>query len=173
MKKLKTIFSIVAFVAVLAIGGGIGDTVAATPTPCASRPQSDCTNNPHPEGFRCRWGVPANSPTGTSATCHAVARGGGDLNLIGGVEAGEGDNVPSDLFGGAGAVTIIVNVLLFIVGIISVIMLIIGGIKYSTSAGDSGKVTTAKNTIMYAIVGLVVAILAFAIVNFVVDNIAD
>ena len=46
-------------------------------------------------------------------------------------------------------------------------MLIWGGILYTTSAGDSNKVTTAKNTIMYAVIGLVIAIFAYAIVNFV------
>lgn len=64
----------------------------------------------------------------------------------------------------------IVNWLLFAVGVISVIMLIVGGIKYATSAGDSNKVTSAKNTIMYAIIGLAVAVLAFAIVGFVVNT---
>lgn len=65
-------------------------------------------------------------------------------------------------------ITIVINVLLFIVGIISVIMIIIGGIMYSTSAGDAGAVTKAKNTILYAVVGLVIAFLAFAIVNWVI-----
>ena len=64
----------------------------------------------------------------------------------------------------------VVNWLLFAVGVISVIMLIVGGIKYATSAGDSNKVTSAKNTIMYAIIGLAVAVLAFAIVLFVTDT---
>lgn len=62
----------------------------------------------------------------------------------------------------------IVNVLLFIIGAIAVIMIIIGGILYVTSAGDSGNVTKAKNTILYAVVGLVIAFLAYAIVNFVI-----
>jgi len=61
----------------------------------------------------------------------------------------------------------VVNVLLFIVGIISVLMIIIGGIMYATSAGDSGAVGKAKNTIMYAVVGLIVAFVAFAVVNWV------
>jgi len=64
----------------------------------------------------------------------------------------------------------IVNILLYIVGALSVIMIIVGGLLYATSAGDSGRVTLAKNTIMYAVIGLVVAFLAFAIVNFVIDT---
>lgn len=65
-------------------------------------------------------------------------------------------------------VTTIVNVLLFVIGAISVLMIIIGGLMYATSTGDSGRITKAKNTIMYAVVGLVVAFLAYAIVNFVI-----
>ena len=62
----------------------------------------------------------------------------------------------------------IINLLLMVVGIISVIMIIIGGIRYTLSAGDSSQISNAKNTILYAVIGLVVAIAAYAIVNFVV-----
>lgn len=64
----------------------------------------------------------------------------------------------------------IVNVLLFVIGAISVIMIIIGGIRYTTSNGDSSSVTSAKNTIMYAVIGLLVSMFAYAIVNFVVSH---
>lgn len=64
----------------------------------------------------------------------------------------------------------VVNVMLFILGIIAVIMIVIGGIRYVVSAGDSSAVTGAKNTILYSVVGLVVAILAYAIVNFVITT---
>lgn len=85
-----------------------------------------------------------------------------------GIGAAEGDDVPQQLFGGEGSIfTTIVNVLLFIIGALSVVMLIWGGIRYTTSGGSSSAVTSAKNTIMYAIIGLVVAFLAFAIVNWV------
>lgn len=62
----------------------------------------------------------------------------------------------------------IINVILTILGTIAVIMIIIGGIRYTTSNGDASQIKSAKDTIMYAVVGLVVAILAFAIVNFVI-----
>lgn len=65
-----------------------------------------------------------------------------------------------------------VNVMLFAVGILAVIMLIWGGIRYVLSGGDSGAVSSAKKTILYAVVGLIVAILAYAIVNFVITTIA-
>lgn len=62
---------------------------------------------------------------------------------------------------------IIVNTLLFFVGIAAVIAIIIGGIMYTTSGGDSAGVNKAKNTILYAVIGLIVAIAAYAIINFV------
>ena len=68
-------------------------------------------------------------------------------------------------------VVTIINIMLWLIGILAVIMLIFGGIKYATSAGDSNKVTSAKNTIMYAVIGLVIAIFAYAIVNFVLNQI--
>lgn len=63
----------------------------------------------------------------------------------------------------------IVNVLLFVVGILSVIMIIVSGIFYVTSSGDAGKLSKAKNTLTYSIVGLLVSFLAFAIVNWVFE----
>jgi len=85
--------------------------------------------------------------------------------------ANPGGDVPTTLFGSDSIFTTIVNVLLFIIGAISVIMLIIGGIRYTISAGDSGNVTAAKNTIMYALIGLIIAFLAFAVVNWVLGAI--
>lgn len=84
-----------------------------------------------------------------------------------GVTAANPGGVPTDLFTPDGIFYTIVNVLLFLIGAISVIMLIIGGIRYTVSAGDSGSVTAAKNTIMYALIGLIIAFLAYAIVNWV------
>ena len=65
----------------------------------------------------------------------------------------------------------IINVALGILGIVTVAAIIIGGFQYVTSTGDAGKVTKAKNTIMYGVIGLVVALLAWAIVNFVLSNV--
>jgi len=73
----------------------------------------------------------------------------------------------TSLFGTEGIFKTITNTALFIIGALSVIMLIYGGIRYTISMGDAKNVEAAKNTIMYAIIGIVVALLAFAIVNFV------
>ena len=62
----------------------------------------------------------------------------------------------------------VVNTLLFFIGALSVVMIIIGGIRYVTYNGEASRLATAKSIITYAIVGLVVAILSYAIVNFVV-----
>lgn len=76
-------------------------------------------------------------------------------------------NAATDLFGSKGVFVTVTNVLLFIIGAVAVIMLIIGGIRYAVSSGDQAAVTGAKNTILYAIIGIVVAFLAYAAVNFV------
>lgn len=69
-------------------------------------------------------------------------------------------------------ITTVINIFSLVVGVISVIMIIIGGLKYITSGGDSGNVTGAKNTILYAIIGLVVVALAQIIVLFVLSRVA-
>lgn len=65
----------------------------------------------------------------------------------------------------------ITNVLIFIVGSLSVLMVIVGGVRYVVSAGNDQAVQGAKNTILFAIVGVVVSIFAYAIVNFVIVRI--
>lgn len=67
-------------------------------------------------------------------------------------------------------VTTVVNTLLWAVGILAVIMIIWGGIKYITSAGDASKLKSAKDTILYSVIGLIVAIFAFAIVAWIDNN---
>jgi len=64
----------------------------------------------------------------------------------------------------------IINILLFVIGAVAVIMIIIGGLRYVMSQGDSASVQAAKNTILYSVIGLVVSMLASAIVNFVVNS---
>ncbi len=61
----------------------------------------------------------------------------------------------------------IVNILSIVIGIVAVIMIIIGGFRYITSGGDSGKLAGARNTIIYACIGLVIVALAQSLVHFV------
>lgn len=67
----------------------------------------------------------------------------------------------------------IINLFSLIVGVVSVIMIILGGLKYITSGGDGGNVSSAKNTIIYAIVGLIIVALAQFIVRFVLTKITQ
>lgn len=64
----------------------------------------------------------------------------------------------------------IINILSIIVGVVAVVMIIVGGLRYITSGGDSSKVGTAKTTIIYAIVGLVIVALAQLVVHFVLNE---
>lgn len=74
----------------------------------------------------------------------------------------------SDLMG---TISVIINVIIGIIGLVAVVVIILGGFQYMTSSGDSTKVKKAKDTILYGIVGLVIALLAYAIVNFVLGAI--
>ena len=65
----------------------------------------------------------------------------------------------------------IINGVIAVLGLICVVVIILGGVQYMTSSGDSGKVKKAKDTILYGIIGLVICVLAFAIVNFIIANI--
>ena len=64
----------------------------------------------------------------------------------------------------------IANMLIFIVGAISVIMVIVGGLRYAISNGDPKAVEAAKNTVLYAVVGVLLSSISFAIINFVVKT---
>lgn len=64
----------------------------------------------------------------------------------------------------------VINIFSIVVGVTAVVMIIIGGFKYITSSGDSGNVNSAKDTILYAIIGLVIVALAQVIVRFVVNK---
>ncbi len=68
-------------------------------------------------------------------------------------------------------VTTVVNIFSIVVGIVAVIMIIVGGFKYITSGGDSNSITSAKNTIIYALIGLVIVALAQFIVQFVLNKV--
>ena len=67
-------------------------------------------------------------------------------------------------------VTNTLNLAYFLAGIIAVIVIIVGGIMYTTSAGNAGSVTKAKNMILFSVIGLVVILSAFALTNFVIGR---
>ncbi len=70
----------------------------------------------------------------------------------------------------SGLIKKVIDIFSIVVGAVSVIMIIIGGFRYIISGGDSNGVSGAKNTIMYAIIGLVVVLFAQVIVRFVIGN---
>ncbi len=85
------------------------------------------------------------------------------------IEAGSGSgqvNIPT--ISAEQVVQNALNIMYMLMGIIAVIVIIVAGIMYSTSGGDSGRVSKAKNMILYAVIGIVVIIAAFAITNFVI-----
>ncbi len=71
-----------------------------------------------------------------------------------------------------GAITTIVNIMLMIVGVIAAVMLVLGGVRYIISQGDEDQTEQAKNTILYALIGLIVIGLSAVVVNFVLGAVA-
>lgn len=110
------------------------------------------------------------------ALAGSVAAQGADIQ--GGLCEGANLRVSGDVGGGNcntgnptgrvnSLIATVINIFSLIVGIVAVIMIIIGGLKYITSSGDSNNITSAKNTILYAIIGLIVVALAQFVVKFV------
>jgi cytochrome bd-type quinol oxidase subunit 2 len=93
---------------------------------------------------------------------------GADLKFGGDESCNQGNQNPEDKVNSL--ITEIVNIFSVIVGVVAVVMIIIGGFRYITSGGDSGNVTGAKNTILYAVIGLVIVALAQFIVKFVLKS---
>ncbi|HEX8227368.1 MAG TPA: hypothetical protein VF572_05885 [Candidatus Saccharimonadales bacterium] len=102
----------------------------------------------------------ADLDTKGSATCGVEV----DVNSTGCTPGGSGATGLNDL------IKKIINIFSIIIGVIAVIMIIVGGLKYITSGGESSNVSGAKNTIIYAIVGLIVVALAQFIVRFVLRS---
>ena len=98
---------------------------------------------------------------GGGKTDSTISISAGDLGL---------PNTPTQI--GGGELVAILNLVYVVAGIVAVVVIIIGGIRYTTSNGDSNGIQSAKNTIMYAVIGLVVVIIAAAITNFVIEIVA-
>lgn len=65
----------------------------------------------------------------------------------------------------------VINLMSAVAGIISVIMIIIAGVKFMTSQGDAGKVASARSTVIYAVIGLVIVVVSQGFVFFVLDRV--
>jgi uncharacterized membrane protein len=112
-------------------------------------------------------GIANNIEQGVSDTIPANGTGSGSGTNAGG---GCGTIIGNTTTGSLGSIAkTVVNLFSLLVGIVSVIMIIYGGFRYITSGGESGAVGNAKNTIIYAIIGLVIVALAQVIVHFVLN----
>lgn len=87
-----------------------------------------------------------------------------------GVKAVGGSCTATALTGPAGAITNIISVLFYIAGALAVVFLLIGAIRYITSTGDATRIKQAKDTIFYSIAGLILAIVAQALIAFVITR---
>lgn len=112
----------------------------------------------------------------------ALGIGGTALTMTGGSEAvyADGLSTMNEFVSGANdgnktdlmeVLKVVINVVIGVVGLIAVAMIVVGGINFTTSQGDPQKTKKAKDTILYGVIGLVVALLAFAVVNFVLTSV--
>ena len=100
------------------------------------------------------------------ASADTIGQGGAP----GGVNAAKGTGVPTNFASGDGSlIQKIINITLYAIGVLSVIMLIFGGLRYVISGGQKEAVTAAKNTILYAVVGLLIAVFAYAFIHFILQ----
>lgn len=106
-------------------------------------------------GFGFVYAAPQVAAVGTDDVCAGLEGAGGS-----GCEPDRDDITVES------TVRTMINIFSWIVGIIAVIMIIVGGAKYVTSGGDSNGIQSAKNTIMYALIGIVIVALAQVIVQF-------
>jgi hypothetical protein len=106
--------------------------------------------------------APVHAQTTEQGVCKGIEATGSDSCR----EDGDAENS----FGGLARR--VINIFSIVVGAVSVIMIIIGGFRYIISGGDSNGVQGAKNTILYAIVGLVIVLFAQVIVRFVLSNVS-
>lgn len=103
------------------------------------------------------------SPAAAQSTEQALCEGAGGTFSGGKCSGGTNKTVE-------GTFRTVANVLIFIVGAVSVLMIIIGGLRYTLSAGDQSAITAAKNTVLFAVIGVVIAVVSFAIVNFILTR---
>jgi hypothetical protein len=101
------------------------------------------------------------APEVAAAPKDEICEGIGEANSG---DCGDGDDL-SEVFAD------VINIFSVIIGIVAVIMIMVAGFKYITAAGDSSSVTSAKHTLIYAIVGLVIVAFSQAIVQFVLKNV--
>ena len=101
----------------------------------------------------------------------SVASTNASAQVSSGINAATTDEMKNKQIDGSnGVIRTVSNILIWVVGIVAVIMIVWSGFKYITTAGDASKVASAKSSLIYAIVGLIIAILAYAIVNFVMER---
>lgn len=114
--------------------------------------------------------ISAGVASAATANCNVTDPSQSSTPLQDGANCGQANGTSSNLFGNGGVFQTIANTLIFLVGAIAVLFLIIGGLRYVISNGDPKAVESAKNTILYAIIGIIIAILSFAAVQFVIST---
>lgn len=127
---------------------------------------------PRPSSTTTSGGSTGGGGGGGSSSGSTVDCGSGDPStdpLAVGADCAKAGGTSTNLFGSNGLFQVASNTLIYLVGAISVVFLIIGGLRYVISQGDAKATAAAKNTILYAIIGIIIAVVSFALINFVIN----
>lgn len=106
--------------------------------------------------------------SGTSVVALLPVAAHADTSITGSVNEVQPSNAATGTL--QANIKLIINIMLIAIGIVAVIMLIVGGFRYVLSNGNEKAISGAKDTILYAVIGIVIALLSFAIVNFVLGQ---
>ncbi len=117
--------------------------------------------------------VPAIASAAASTDIQNCLAQGTNLDATGGGNTCSNSDTSAGTTGINNIIKTVINIFSLVVGVVAVIMIIVGGFRYITSGGDSNNVSGAKNTIIYAIIGLVVVALAQFIVQFVLNKVTN
>ncbi|HEY6736829.1 MAG TPA: pilin [Candidatus Saccharimonadia bacterium] len=145
-----------------------GECTVPTPTP---------TPAPRPTRTPVATAPPSSNNSGGGSTI-GTTNCSGDTGALGnnpasaGASCAKAKGTSTNLFGNNSIFQAIANTLVFLVGAVSVLFLIVGGLRYVISQGDSKATASAKNTILYAIISIVVAVISFALINFVINAVS-
>ena len=169
-KLIKTaVLSAFAVLVVTASAGAVVACLDSDKYPNLKTQSTSTATAPNDYPIKCTYTIEEKAGGASSSYYYVYAKHQGDCSQAGVVISNpdicSGDEL-SDI------IKKIVNAVIFIIGIVAVVMIILGGVNYATSQGDPQKVKKGKDTILYGIIGLVIAILAYAIVNFVIGALA-
>lgn len=114
--------------------------------------------------------IPVAAEEVLNPVCQGIDPNSADAPTLCKDNAKEQSKTSNTIYGKDGIITKAIRLLSIVIGVAAVVVIIIGGFKYVLSAGDPNSINSAKNTILYAVIGLVISVIAQAIILFVLNE---